>query len=92
MMPGTWYSVVLAICILIINMFACVSPANDILHLWSVSYMLTGTVLDARHVPSIILPIPKIRKLSLKEVRAQRCPGQSVPHLDGAWVPTSLPH
>lgn len=83
-MPGTWCSTVLAICIIIINMFARVSPTNDVLHLQSISYVLADTV------PSIILPISKMRKLSLKEVRTQRCPGQSVPQLDGAWVLTPL--
>ena len=89
-MPGTWCSTVLAICIIIINMFARVSPTNDVLHLQSISYVLADTVLDGRHVPSIILPISKMRKLSLKEVRTQRCPGQSVPQLDRAWVLTPL--
>lgn len=61
---------------IVINMFASVSPTNNILHLWSASYVQADTVLDAIHVPSIIIPISKMRKPSLKETSTQVCPGQ----------------
>lgn len=61
----------LAIFNLLINVCISVSPTNNIFHLWSAFYMQADTVLDATHLPSIIIPISKMRKQSLKEIRTQ---------------------
>lgn len=72
----------LAIFSIIINMFASVSPTNNILHLCSASYGQADTVLDALYVPSIIIPISKMKKPSLKETSTQVCLGSLSPQFD----------
>lgn len=62
------------------------SPTNNISHLWSAFCTQADTVLDATHLPSIIIPISKMRKQSLKEVRMQMSNLCLALQLGLAWV------
>lgn len=48
--------------------------------------MQADTVLDATHLPSIIIPISKMRKQSLKEVKMQMSNLCLALQLGLAWV------
>lgn len=50
---------VLAIFGIIINMLACVSLTNNILHSQSTSNVLADTVLDAGRLPLLSHPFPR---------------------------------